>query len=279
MRRCGAMPAERVLTLEMTSDGAALVGEDESLGDASRRLPGGAYSTLRTYGGHEVVRFGAHLRRLEESVAQLGRPAVVDPAVARRLVGAALRAGGHAESRLRLTFAPPRLLASVEAFVPLPDSRYEEGVACATLPLHRDQPRVKDTGFIPTAQRAYRDLLPGVEEGLLLAEDGSILEGLSSNFFGVLEGRLRTEEGRVLLGITRALALEVAEPRLAIDRRAVRREDLPRVSEAFITSASREVLPVVRIDGEPVADGRPGPHTLAIIRAFDALVRRETETL
>ena len=69
------MPAERVLTLEMTSHGAPLVGEDASLAAASMRLPAGAYSTLRTYGGRGVVRLGAHLRRLEESLARLGRPA------------------------------------------------------------------------------------------------------------------------------------------------------------------------------------------------------------
>jgi branched-chain amino acid aminotransferase len=273
------MPAERVLTLEMTSDGATLVGEDVSLGTASARLPHGAYSTLRTYGGRGVVRFAAHLKRLEDSVAGQGPAARVDPARARHLVGAALRAGGHPESRLRLTFAPPRLFASVEALVPLPRSRYTEGVACVTLPLHREQPRVKDTGFIATAQRAYGALPPGVEEGLLLAEDGAILEGLSSNFFGVLEGQLRTEEERVLSGITRALALEVSEPRLALVRLPLRHDDVPRASEAFITSASRQVLPVVRIDGAPVGDGRPGPHTLGIIAAFDALVWREAETI
>jgi len=271
------MPAGRVFTMETTSGGTTPVGEDASLSGASARLPRGAYSTLRTYGGRDVVRFGAHLRRLEESVALLGRPAAVDPDAARRLVGAALRAGGHPESRLRLTFAPPRLFVSIEAFVPAPRSRYEQGVACVTLPLHRDQPRAKDSQFIPTAQRAYGDLPPGIEEALLLADDGAILEGLSSNFFSVLGGRLRTEEGHVLPGITRALVLEVAEARLAVVRRALNRDDLPQVSEAFITSASREVLPVVRIDGETLADGRPGPHTRAIIRAFDALVRREAE--
>jgi branched-chain amino acid aminotransferase len=192
-------------------------------------------------------------------------------------VGEALGAGGHAESRLRLTFAPPRLFASVEAFVPLPPSAYREGVACVTLSLHRDQPRVKDTGFIPTARGAYSELPPGVEEGLLLAADGSILEGLSSNFFGVLEGRLRTEDERALPGITRALTLEVARARLDLEARPVRRQDLPRLEEAFITSTSREVLPVVRIDGEPVADGHPGPRTRELIRDLAVLIRREAE--
>jgi branched-chain amino acid aminotransferase len=192
------------------------------------------------------VRFGAHLKRLEESVALQGCPAAIDPAAARRLVGAALRAGGHPESRLRLTFAPPRLFASVEAFVPPPRSRYEEGVGCVTLPFHRDQPRVKDTDFVRVARRAYAELPPGIEEGLLLGEDGSILEGLSSNFFAVLDGALYTEDRRVLAGITRALVLEVAEARMRVVRRAVRRDEGPRIGEAFITSASREVLPVAR---------------------------------
>ncbi|MCG6927217.1 MAG: aminotransferase class IV [Acidobacteria bacterium] len=273
------MPAQRVLTLEMTGHGTTLVGEDDSLPAASMRLPAGVFSTLRTYGGRGVVRFDAHLRRLEESAARLGRPAAVDPAGARRLVGGALRAGGHAESRLRLTFAPPRLFASVEAFVPLPPSAYREGVACVTLYLHRDQPRVKDTRFIPTARGAYAQLPPGVEEGLLLAADGSILEGLSSNFFGVLERHLWTEDERALPGITRALTLEVARARLDLERRPVRRQDLPRLQEAFITSTSREVLPVARIDGEPVADGRPGPRTGEIMRDLALLIRREAEPL
>jgi branched-subunit amino acid aminotransferase/4-amino-4-deoxychorismate lyase len=269
----------RVITLEMTDKGAVSVGEDASLLAASTRLPRGAYTTLRTYGGRGVVRLGAHLRRLQESVAGQGHPASVDPQAARRLVGAALRAGGHPESRLRLTFAPPRLFASVEAFAHPPRSRYAKGAACVTLDLHRDQPRVKDTGFLPTAGRAYAGLPPGVEEGLLLADDGSILEGLSSNFFAVLGGRLRTEDERVLPGITRALVLEVVADFLPFDPRAPRRDDLPHLEEAFITSASREVLPVVDIDGAPVGDGRPGPHTRAIMEAFAALIRREAETL
>ncbi len=272
------MPAGPVLTLEMTTEGVTLAGDDRTLGAASARLPPGAYSTLRTYGSRGIVRFEAHLVRLEESVARQGRPAVIDREAARRLVSAALAASDHPESRLRLTFAPPRLFASVEAFVPLPASRYEQGVACLTLPrVHRDQPHVKDTRFIPTAARAYRELPPGIEEGLLLAEDGALLEGLSSNFFAVLGEALHTEEERVLWGITRAIVLDAAEPLLPLVRRAVRRGDLPRVTEAFITSASREILPVVGIDEAPIGDGRVGPATRAIMDAFAGVVARERD--
>jgi branched-chain amino acid aminotransferase len=272
------MPSTGVLTLEMTRDGARRLGEDRSLAEASARLPAGAYTTLRTYGGRGVVRLDAHLHRLEESAGLQGRPGTVDRDAARHLVAAALRGSTHPESRLRLTFAPPRLFVSVEAFVPLPRSRYEEGVACVTLPrLHRDQPHVKDTRFIPTARRVYGQLPSGIEEGLLLAEDGAVLEGLSSNFFAVLDGALQTDEERVLAGITRALVLEVAEPRVRVVWRPVRRDELARAGEAFITSASREVLPVVRIDQETIGDGRVGRVTRTIMDAFAALVRLEAE--
>jgi branched-subunit amino acid aminotransferase/4-amino-4-deoxychorismate lyase len=146
-----------------------------------------------------------------------------------------------------------------------------------TLDVRRQNPRSKDTRFIAAAQAAYRRLPAGVEEGLLVGEDGALLEGLSSNFFAVVRGALRTEEERALIGVTRSLVLEVAEGLMPVERRAVRRDELAQIDEAFITSVSREVLPVVRIDGRPV--GGVGPGTRAIMDGLAALVRRETTLL
>ena len=269
----------RVSTWEARPEGARLLGRHSSLAASSASLPEGAYTTLRTYDGRRVVRLDQHLRRLEESVALQGRPGSLVPDGARAALAAALDGAAHPESRLRLTFAPPRLFVAVEPFSPLPARLYAEGVACVTLDVRRENPHAKDTRFIATAQEAYGRLPAGVEEGLLVAEDGAILEGLSSNFFAVLGGRLRTEEERALFGVTRSLVLEVAQGVLPLEGRAVSRNDLPAVEEAFVTSVSREVLPVVRIDGRPVGDGRVGPRTRAIMDGFGAFVAREATAL
>jgi branched-chain amino acid aminotransferase len=269
------MGEPRVSTFEAEPGGLRLLGRHASLTASSAALPEGAYTSLRTYGGRAIVRLDQHLRRLEETASLQGRPGTIDVGSARRALAAALDATGHPESRLRLTFAAPRLFVAIEPFTPLPARRYEDGVACATLDVRRESPHAKDTRFIATAQDAYGRLPEGVEEGLIVSDDGAILEGLSSNFFAVVDGTLRTEEERALIGVTRSLVLEVAEGLIPVDRHAVRRDDLPRVAEAFLTSVSREVLPVVRIDGRPVGDGRVGRWTRAIMDGFAALVRRE----
>jgi branched-chain amino acid aminotransferase len=275
----GRMPEPRVATFESGPAGVSPLGAHESLAAASAALPAGAYTTFRTYGARGVLRLAAHLRRLEESSALQGRPAAVADAAARRAVAGALDATRHPEARVRLTFAPPRLFVAVERFTPLPAELYDDGVACVTLALKRDNPHAKDTRFIATAQQAYSRLPEGVEEGLLVADDGAVLEGLSSNFFAVRTGALWTEEARVLAGVTRSLVLEVAAGVLPVRREAVRKDALALVAEAFVTSVSREVLPVTRIDGRPVGDGRVGAKTRAIMDAFDALVAREREEL
>jgi len=273
------MTEPRVCTFEAEPAGLRLLGRHPSLAASSAALPEGAYTSLRTYGGRAVVRLDLHLRRLEESAALRGQPGALDPAATRRALSVALDTTAHEESRLRLTFAPPRLFLAIEPLAPLPARLYEEGVACVTVDLRRDNPRAKDTRFIATAQAAYGRLGAGVEEGLIVAGDGAVLEGLSSNFFAVVGGTLRTEEGRVLAGVTRSLVLEVAEGLMPVDRRAASRDELARIDEAFITSVSREVLPVVRIDDRPVGNGRVGPWTSALLGAFGALVRREAERL
>ena len=275
----GAMDEPRVLTFEAGPTGLLPLGRHESLAAASSALPAGAYTSLRTYGGRGVLRLDAHFRRLEESTALQGRSGAVDAATARRAIAGALDETRHDESRLRLTFAPPRLFVAVEPFTPLPARLYAKGVACVTLAIRRDNPHSKDTRFIATAQQAYARLPEGIEEGLLVADDGALLEGLSSNFFAISGGEMRTEEERVLAGVTRSLVLEVAERLLPVRRTAVLEGELSLVDEAFITSVSREVLPVVRVDGRALGDGRVGPKTRVILEAFAALVERERERL
>jgi len=158
-------------------------------------------------------------------------------------------------------------------------SAYAKGVSCVTMVLKRDTPHAKDTAFIAVAAEAYRSLPKGINEGLMVAEDGSVLEGLSSNFFGVATGTLRTEGARVLLGVTRSLVLEVAAGVLPVLETAVPLEELQDLEECFITSVSREVLPVVRIDGREVGGGAPGPKTRKIMEGFALLVEREAESL
>jgi branched-chain amino acid aminotransferase len=273
------MPGGTVITFEARPGGALRVAAHGSLSASSAALPEGAYTTLRTYGRRRVLHLDRHLARLEQSVALQGRPGRLDAQALRSAISAALDATAFDESRLRVTFSPPRTFVAVEAFAGLPASAYENGVACVTLDLQREIPQAKDTRFIATAQRAYGHLPPGTEEGLLVAPDGSLLEGLSSNFFAVLDGTLRTEGGRVLSGVTRSVVLEVAAGVAPLDERAVGRRDVQRLSEAFVTSVSREVLPVVRIDSHEIGTGRVGPVTSAIRAAFAERVERESEPL
>ena len=250
-------------------------GDFPTLAAASQELPAGAYTTLRTYRGDRVVRLAQHVERLVDSARIQGHAATLDEADVRRLLAEALRSTHYPESKLRLTFAPPSLFVSVEPLELLPESLYRDGVWCVTVPLRRDHPAAKDTRFIATASAAYQSLPAGAHEGLMVADDGSILEGLSSNFFAVLEGVLHTEDERALHGITRSLVLELAQALLPVSLTPIRVSDLSRVTECFLTSVSREILPVTRVDHAVIAPGTPGPVTDEMTTRFRAIVDRE----
>jgi branched-chain amino acid aminotransferase len=260
-------------TWELRDGRITFRGDSASLTAASRDLPAGAYTTLRTYNGNRVVRLRQHIRRLVDSARIQGHVASSDEVDVRRLLAEALRSSQHPESRLRLTLAPPSLFVTVEPHEPLPDSLYRDGVWCVTIPLRREHPGAKDTRFIATASDAFRKLPPDAHEGLMVAEDGSILEGLSSNFFAVLNGVLRTEHERALPGITRSIVLELCQGLVPVSLTPIRVADLPRVTECFLTSVSREILPVTRVDA--VTIGVPGPITAAVRQRFRTLIEQE----
>lgn len=260
--------------------GAATVHETPgTVAEAAAGLPAGSYTTLRTYGGNGVVRLERHVRRLVDSLPATARGSSLEPAAVRAALARALRATGYEESRIRITFAPPALFLTLEPFTPIEEALRRDGVACVTVSARRERPEAKDTRFLATAQAAYAALPAGIHEGLLVGDDGAILEGLSSNFFAVHGGALRTEEARALRGVTRSMVLDVARGVLPRGEGAVHVDGLGETTECFVTSVSREVLPVVRVDGVTIGDGSPGPVTREIIRRFAAAVAQEVERL
>jgi branched-chain amino acid aminotransferase len=249
---------------------------------ASARLPAGAYTTFRTYTGDRVLRLEQHVRRLVESAALLGMDGDLAADAVHVALRQVLRETGYAESRFRLTFAPPRLFISVEPFTPYPPSYYETGVKCVAVTQQRDNPHAKSTAFIASAGGAYKVLPNGIHEGLMVSAEGSVLEGLSSNFFALHDDVLHTEQEHALLGVTQALALEVAykvAPSLPQSAHAIKLTDLSRTTECFITSVSREIMPVVQIDDIIIGAGIPGFLTRSLIDGLAALIAREAHSV
>ena len=107
----------------------------------------------------------------------------------------------------------------------------------------------------------------------LFIRDGVLIEGSHSNLFGVLDGTLVTYPvcNYILPGITRAIVLETARA-LDIPTRegAMLVQEMPAISELFLSGTTTEVMPVVKVDGRDIGSGTPGPITLRLQEAYRA---------
>jgi D-alanine transaminase len=113
-------------------------------------------------------------------------------------------------------------------------------------------------------------------EALLYQPDGTLTEATHSSFFWVREGVLLATPNNpgILPGITRGFLVPLAQKvGVRFEDGTLRRADLAKVSELFLTGTGAEVLPVVRVDGRPVGDGRVGPVTRKLQEAYMAAVR------
>jgi D-alanine transaminase len=148
-----------------------------------------------------------------------------------------------------------------------------EGVAVITLPDNRwDRVDIKSVSLLPNvlAKQAARE--QGAREAWLVDKAGFVTEGSSSNAWIVTrEGKVVTRQAdhAILKGITRGVVLEAMRAQgLELEERPFTVEEAYQAREAFLTSASQIVLPVVRIDGKPIGNGAPGLIASALRRDF-----------
>ncbi len=255
-----------------------------SLDDATRRLPSGGYTTFRTFDRFRVLRLNNHFNRLEETARLASSPVHLDRARFIQALHQAISLYPAQDMRVRVILdleqQPGTIFILIDALHTPKLSDYQNGVKVVTRRLQRNNPKAKLTNFIETAAAVRRELPDGVNEAVMVGADNQLLEGLSSNFYAVKDGAIWTAEKDVLSGITRSLVFDVVrDAGIPLRLEGVRLEELASLEEAFITSASRAVLPVTEIDGQPVGSGRPGPITNQLMRGYQALLEKELDML
>jgi len=258
----------------------SLKTENPSLDGISRLLPAGSYTTFRTYDGNRVIRFNDHLIRLQTAVKIIERNnADINKDGIRAALREVLANYPSPEYRIRLTLdlecEPGVVYITLEKFTPIAEVTYLQGVKAITCEIQRSQPKAKLTQFITPASEIRNQLPKDVHEGLIIT-DGKILEGLSSNFFAVKNGEIWTAEEGVLSGVTRSIVLDVIRQMgITVHFDALVVADIPSIDEAFITSSSRGIMPIVQIDKTIIASGEPGPLTRTLRQSFNQRIKDE----
>ena len=252
-------------------------------------IQAGVYTGMRTFEGRRFLGLAEHMDRLESSMSQMGYALPLERGELRRgLDQVATRFAAKGEdSFLRVDVLPPgvqwmggssRTLITRGALSRVPAEFLQRGVQIAIAEdLRRHAPGIKTADFV-LARRPYPIGTRECYEHLMVDDEGLLLEATSSNFYGILRGELRTASDAVLAGITRRFLLFLcAGLEYHVNTKALHRSELPELEEAFLTSSTRGIVPVVTVDGIQIADGIPGPKTRALIKAYDVLTQRSAQ--
>ena len=245
----------------------------------------GVYEVIPVYGG-KLFRLSHHLRRLENSLAavRIGNP-LADKAWESMLRELVERNQGSDQALyLQVTrgVAPkrdhafpadirPTVFAMSTPGVASIDIESVTGIAAITLPDIRWQHcNIKAITLLPNVLLRQQAIDANTAEAILI-RDGYAMEGAASNLFIVRNGTLITPpNGPALLpGITRDLILELAAANdIPLRESAITQQELNQAEEIWLTSSTREISPVTRLDDQLIGTGKPGPLWKRLIRLF-----------
>ncbi len=261
-------------------------------------VPTGDLGLVRGYGVFDVLRtydrapfaLDHHLARLQRSAEQidlalplplagieqrvhecLAHNAGIEPEVD---VTVRIIVTGGVSPSFMLPDGEPSLMILVAPVRAVSPQLYSEGAALITADIPRFMPSVKSINYVSAILGQKQARKAGAVEALYCTQAGVISECTTSNFFVVRGGKLITPGQDVLEGITRNVAIELAADLGEIFLRPILRQELGEIDEAFITSTTKEIMPIVRIDDLRIGSGRPGPYTQRLAELFHRYTRQ-----
>jgi len=258
----------------------------------------GVYETLRTYNGQPFL-FDRHMRRLRRSAEMLAlNIPLTNEQIQTRFTETMAAASLPGEAYIRilvtrgvgeLTYDPaacpdPSIVVIVKPHVMPAAEAFTRGVRVSLVPVMRNHPSsvnplIKSNNLLNNALAMQHAVRQGAFEGVMRNYRGELAELTQSNLFVVKRGVALTPpvEAGLLPGITREFLFEVgAEHGIAVQESVLRDDDLIGADEAFLTSTTRELVPIVEVDGRLIGSGAPGPVTQALLQRFREAADRLT---
>jgi D-alanine transaminase len=256
--------------------------------DRGYQFADGVYEVCEVARGY-IVDMTGHLNRLDRSLRELSIAWPVTRRVLEIVLGEVVRrnrvSNGLVYLQVTRGVAPrdhvfpsaqvrPALVVTAKRTDPEAAlARAEKGLQVITVPENRwDRVDIKSIGLLPNVLARQQAKRAGAQEAWFVDADGTVKEGAATNAWIVTkDGALvtRPADHGILRGITRTTLFEVARSLgLKIEERGFSVEEAKGAREAFITAATTVVMPVVMIDGQPVANGHPGSIALSLRQAF-----------
>ena len=255
----------------------------------------GVFEGMRSYAG-KVFRLEEHLERLWQSANAIqleipGNKQQMAAAVMETLVANDIQDG---YIRLVVTRGvgtlgldpnrciQPQVIIITDFITLYPDEFYREGMEIVTASTIRNHPqaldpRIKSLNYLNNILAKIEGLKAGCVEALMLNHLGEVAECTGDNIFIVRDQQLLTPpyEAGVLHGITRATVMELArEDGLPVRETTMSLEDLYGADECFLTGSAAEVVPVIKVDGNVIGEGTPGPVTRRLTDLFRLAVQQ-----
>ena len=248
----------------------------------------GIYEVIRAY--HGVLAFWKeHFSRLLRSANEIRLPFKIDEQDFHRLLVLGLEQSGYGEGKIYIQCtrgaaprehgfpynAEPTVFMSFREMHDLPTDMTRRGVKVITVPdIRWNRCDIKSLNLLPNVLAKQQAQDAQAFEAIFV-RDGLVIEGATSNIFIVKDDQLQTPERNhfVLSGVTQQQVINLAQ-KIGKEVQFVKMtlETLCQADEVFLVGTTIEILPVVKVDGQTIHDGRPGPVTVSLQKRFDSLV-------
>jgi branched-chain amino acid aminotransferase len=181
----------------------------------------------------------------------------------------------------------PSVIVIADKIQLYPVEMYERGLDIITVPTVRNlhsalNPAIKSLNYLNNILAKIEANQGGCEEAIMLNSEGYVSECTGDNVFILKAGQMFTPplSAGALYGITRGVVIELAKQQgIAVSEPNLTRYDMFNADECFLTGTGAELIPVVKIDGRVIGNGKPGPVTKSLVEKYKALTKVSGELI